>query len=277
MKTVFSSFTDLITKFGLPRSHFFRYLQIRHFIWTQYPSFPSPPSTLLWEELLKLSPSQKALISRIYTGLMLLNNKPVLKAKVAREKELNVDITDDWWAKAIDRMSSTSSFACLGLIQFKAFHGTHFSKAKLAEIYPDKDDSCNRCVFAPADHSHMFFSGQDWTIFGVLSSKHYDVLQLNLQPCPLTAIFGVPVVPSAYSRPQADVIVFSSLLARRKILFEWKSPKPPLSSSWLSRVMFFVKLEKIKYSLRGSMKKFDCRWRPSTLTLISLSRFPMAK
>ena len=92
---------------------------------------------------------------------MLLNNKPVLKAKVAREKELNVDITDDWWAKAIDRMSSTSSFARLGLIQFKAFHGTHFSKAKLAEIYPDKDDSCNRCGFAPADYSHMFFSVQD--------------------------------------------------------------------------------------------------------------------
>jgi hypothetical protein len=36
---------------------------------------------------------------------MSLNNKPVLKA--AWEKELNVDFTEDWWAKAIDKMSST--------------------------------------------------------------------------------------------------------------------------------------------------------------------------
>jgi hypothetical protein len=88
---------------------------------------------------------------------MSLNNKPVLKAKVAWEKELKVDFTDDWWAKAIDRIGSTSSCARLGLIQFKVFHRTHFSKAELAEIYPDVDDSYNRCGFAPADHSHMFF------------------------------------------------------------------------------------------------------------------------
>ena len=135
MKTEF--FTDLIKKLGLPRSHFFRYLQIRHFICTQYPSFPSP---LPWEELLKLSPNQKALISQVYSSLMSLNNKPMLKAKVAGEKELNVDFTDDWWVKAIDRVSSTSSCARLGLIQFKVLHIIHFSKAKLAEIYPDVDN-----------------------------------------------------------------------------------------------------------------------------------------
>ena len=83
-----------------------------------------------------------------------------------------------------------------------------------------------------------------------------DFLQLNLQPCPLTDIFEVPLVPSAYSRPQADVIALSSLLARRIIIFEWKSPKPPLSSSWLRDVMFFIKHEKIQYSLRGSFKSF---------------------
>ena len=189
MKTEF--FTDLIKKLGLPRSHFFRYLQIRHFICTLYPSFPSP---LPWEELLKLSPNQKALISQVYSSLMSLNNKPMLKAKVAGEKELNVDFTDDWWVKAIDRVSSTSSCARLGLIQFKVLHIIHFSKAKLAEIYPDVDNSCNRCGFAPADHSHMFFLcprlNNFWcSVFKTLS----DVLQLNLQPCPLTAIFGFPL------------------------------------------------------------------------------------
>ena len=50
-----------------------------------------------------------------------------------------------------------TSCACLcSLIQFKVLHSTHFSKAKLAEIYPGVDDRCNRCGFAPADHSHVF-------------------------------------------------------------------------------------------------------------------------
>ena len=43
----FVSFEQLTEKFNLPKSHFFRYLQIRHFIRCQIPSFPQTPDVML--------------------------------------------------------------------------------------------------------------------------------------------------------------------------------------------------------------------------------------
>jgi len=60
----------------------------------------------------------------------------------------------------------------------------------------------------------------------------------------------------------SDVVAFASLVARRRILLHWKSPNAPAATSWLSDLMSFLSLEKIKYSLRGSAANFYERWQP---------------
>ncbi len=54
----------------------------------------------------------------------------------------------------------------------------------------------------------------------------------------------------------------SGLLAHRRILLDWKLSKLPSGSLWLSDDIMFLKLEKIKYSLRGSIKHFYSVWPP---------------
>ncbi|KAL7878195.1 hypothetical protein SRHO_G00048380, partial [Serrasalmus rhombeus] len=65
------------------------------------------------------------------------------------------------------------------------------------------------------------------------------VLGVNLQPCPLIAIFGIPDPSLALNSTQKDIIAFTSLLARRTLLLYWKSVKYPSISRWLKDVMFF--------------------------------------
>ena len=59
-----------------------------------------------------------------------------------------------------------------------------------------------------------------------------------------------------------NAFAFASLLARRRIVLKWKSPNPPKVSVWLSDLMLFLKLEKIKYFTRGSIKTFHKIWDP---------------
>ena len=60
------------------------------------------------------------------------------------EGELMIKLLDRCWENALLRINSSSSCARWGLIQFKVVHRAHSSRARLADIYPGTDGSCNR-------------------------------------------------------------------------------------------------------------------------------------
>lgn len=271
----FSSFDSLCSKFNIPSSHLFRYLQVHHFVHAKFDSIPRPPQESLWERLLKLSPAQRGLISEIYQNTMSLNRDTVSKSKTRWEGELGMDLAEDWWEMALDRVNSSSSCARLCLIQLKILHRAHLSKSKLHEIYPDSDPNCDRCGSPQVDLSHMFWScpklGTYWSsIFNVFST----LLNNSLQPCPLLAIFGVSAVPLPCSSNEAGMIAFAMLLARCRILLTWKSPTSPSFSAWLKDMMSFLHLEKIKFTLRGFSEHFLKKWQLFVSYFNSLSALP---
>lgn len=89
-----------------------------------------------------------------------------------------------------------------------------------------------------------------------------DILGINLIPTPHIAIFGKAPDDLHATKVQNNVLVFSSLVARKRILLQWKSPQPPLTKVWFHDILGLLKLEKIKFSLRGSVDKFYTHWRP---------------
>lgn len=180
------------------------------------------------------------------------------------EQELGLQFVEGYWDKVIDRIHSSASCARLSLIQFKTVYRLHFSTSRLSKIYPSIPDLCNRCNTSPCDLTHMFFACPSlqlyWTFYSEVLSH---VLSVTLKPCPLVAIFGVSEDATLnLSRKQLDIIAFTSLLARRRILLSWKAPHPPARSRWLEDVMFFLKMEKIKFRLRGNVNKFSLMWQP---------------
>ena len=74
---------------------------------------------------------------------------------------------------------------------------------------------------------------------------------------PHVAIFGIPEDYDRYTSKQLGVLAFTSLIVRRHLLLNWKSTKSPSSTQWLREVMSFLKLEKIRYSTRGNLTKFQ--------------------
>lgn len=123
--------------------------------------------------------------------------------------------------------------------------------------------ACDRCYQTPANLLHMFWSCPHlqhyWAhIFTTLSS----VINLDLQPDPLLALFGVPPHGMKLPKLNADFVAFLTLLARRRILLCWKSPSPPSYEAWIRDAVHFSKLKKIRLTLHASVAKFFKVWQP---------------
>ena len=63
------------------------------------------------------------------------------------------------------------------------------------------------------------------------------------------------------------VLAFTTLLARRLILLNWKNPRAPSLINWKRDLLSSIKLEKLRFSLRGSLAQFYAIWKPILMIL----------
>ena len=59
-----------------------------------------------------------------------------------------------------------------------------------------------------------------------------------------------------------QALAFTSLLARRLILLNWRLFRPPTHNRWIKEVLDNLKLEKLRSSLKGSISTFLETWNP---------------
>uniref|UniRef100_A0A3P9H232 Reverse transcriptase domain-containing protein n=1 Tax=Oryzias latipes TaxID=8090 RepID=A0A3P9H232_ORYLA len=257
----FACFDQLLVKFNIPRSHFFRYLQLRSFVFKSYPCFPSHPPDSLLESTLKINVGSRGTIGKIYSLLNTHDLEPLTTLKSHWEEELHLNIPDSIWSEALDNIHSSSICLRHQVIQFKIVHRLHWSKAKLSKFVHNIDPTCDRCSCSVANLSHMFWSCSKldhfWeSIFTFFS----DVLRTPLQPSVFSVLFGV--LPVNLDHRAQTIISFGTLIARRLILLKWKEKYPPTFNMWLKDLLHFLVLEKIRSSMKGSVQRFYLTWNP---------------
>ena len=186
-KGTFSSFSDLSRRFNLPASHLFRYFQIRHDLQKQFPEFPNHPAYSEFDHILSLKPHVKSLISNIHTEIHSIKPETLDHLKAAWERHLGVELTDGTWETALGLVHSSSICARHGLIQCKILHRIHYTNARLARIFPDVSDACNRCGQSPADLVHMFWACPRLSEFWTDIFKSFkDIAGVDVPPDPLS-------------------------------------------------------------------------------------------
>ena len=243
---VFISFETLENDHNIPRSHYFRFLQIRSFTSKRFLSFPFPPPKNHLDAILGLDPYGKKRVSVIYN--MLGDLRPISwdKTKRAWERDLGVELSEEMWQHSLKRIHTSSLCIRHGLIQFKVLHRLHYSRDKLSKLFPTTDPGCPRCNYEPATTGHMFWTctslNDYWRQIFYVFSK---ICGQAITPDYHMAIFGVPPRGCKVSKLQANALAFASLLARRLILFNWKSNSPPAFLQWLRDEIFsaFRKIE----------------------------------
>lgn len=132
---------------------------------------------------------------------------------------------------------------------------THLSNLKLF-ISPRSNLSVNFLMWTPGTLLLIYWSfpwlANFWnSVFHTIS----QVLWQEINPDSLCAIFWYCHGPK-FSKIYASRVQFSILLAKWDILLKWKDPMVPSHSKWFNDIMLFMELEKIRYTIHGSVKKF---------------------
>lgn len=120
-----------------------------------------------------------------------------------------------------------------------------------------------RCKQMPDNISSMFWRcpilKEFWLkIFGTFSS----IYNKDIEPGPLTATVGVALGETQLTSTQGKAIAFTSLLARRLILFNWIKATLPSHEQWVEEVMAHLKLEHLRFILQGNTKRYFKVWQP---------------
>lgn len=118
-----------------PTWTFFRGLQIK----SQHNFF----------ELLRKPPTSRHLISEFVS--LFITETPSAHIKEAWPKDMEVEISDDIWIKALGGIN-----ARLQLIQFKVIHRLHYFKTRLNKICPSVSPKCDKSKSSDGTLGHLF-------------------------------------------------------------------------------------------------------------------------
>lgn len=262
-KTSLQMAFDLLQKDNnIPKSHFFRHLQVRSFAKKHFP-FPQLPPKDVLSTILELDPNGRRRVAKIYQMLQDIDPLSWESTRLAWEKDLDITLPEAIWQKSLKRIHTTSLCIRHGLIQFKVVHRLHYSNEKLAKLYPNINPECPRCSHNPATVGHMFWACRSlnsfWTkVFEALSY----IRGVTVDPDPVIAIFGTAPSEEHFTTLQMNAIAFLTLMARRLILMQWKSVRPPSFKHWVKEVLSMIPLEKLRYSRNGSKDRFIKTWTP---------------
>lgn len=260
----FPTFEQLKQKFKIDNKDFFKYLQVRDFIKTTFPSFPNQPQEYLMNNILLKDPLKKGSVSKVYNNLAEIDCTTSLDhIKDAWNEDFGLDITREQWSEAQERVHSSSVCIRHGLLQFKILHRLHLSKQRLSRMFPGVDASCERCGYAPASLSHTFWNCPNITLYWSKIIKTLsEIFKITLPIDPIMSLLGVVPADINLNSAQVNVLCFVMLLARRLILLNWKNKIPPTHQNLMREIMQHLQLEKIKFSLRQKEHMFSSIWQP---------------
>ena len=257
----FASFTDLRTKFNLPNSHFFRYLQVRHYVKENCPQFESTPTTHPFLENLLLPPDSKQLVSKFVTCFT--TAIPSDHIRDAWASDLNSEISQEFWEEAMSQVHSCSINSRYRLIQYKVIHRLHYSKTKLNRIFPSVSPVCDKCSSAEGSLAHLFWFCPTlhsfWTAIFEWLSLAYST---DIQPNHDLAIFGCSVTTTHLPRNVQMAWRTGMVVARKLILLTWKSTTPPCFAHWLREMLSVIQMEKLCMHKPNAQNRFQKTWGP---------------
>ncbi|XP_028270679.1 uncharacterized protein LOC114441791 [Parambassis ranga] len=138
---IFATFEQLSDKFELPQSHFFRYLQVRHFYRKTFKDFPHIPADIPTDRIFKLPLMMSGVVSTLYNVLLSLCSPSDETLLALWSQDLGKDLTP-LWGTILGRVHSSSICARHGVIQCKLLHRIYWTKSKLSRVYPNTDPLC---------------------------------------------------------------------------------------------------------------------------------------
>ena len=268
------TFEQLKNDFNLPRTDFFRYLQLRTFLmgqkeWTKL-TIPTPIEEFLIE--IQTGNRDKKILSKLYHIFLSMNSHNSLQIKRRWEEEMNMPISQDTWRQVCTEAHLTTNSNTWKEFKWKIITRYFRTPEIVARMGSTHSSSCWRnCGAHSANHTHIFWSCPKLRVYWKEVFDALEVVfQLNIPREPTVALLGM--IPEGVVG-RAKKYLFNILItaALKSITIRWLKPDPPTYNIWIQKLWDLYQMEQITYTLRLQRSLFVGRWSPVVPLLMQWS------
>lgn len=135
------SFEELRNEYDIPRTHLFKYLQIRSYIYAQMHSYLQPPLSTL-ENLAVNNCIGRGQISLLYNILVKNYKDSTEYRKIQWIHDLQQDISEEDWREVCSKAQLLTINTHLRLIQYNWIMRIYITPARLNKMNPNIPDLC---------------------------------------------------------------------------------------------------------------------------------------
>lgn len=256
------SFECIQQQYNVPRSQFFRYLQLRHLLCETFGSTTQLPE-LADAHCRIFSLYGKGHEASMYYSWLIQNigeaNSQALKK--IWERDLNIILDDKEWQGILKNAKMASRDARIRLIQFKIVHRFYWTPSRLFKLGLKDTPLCWRCKAETGDLAHALWSCIKVQDFWKRVQEHIClILDLQVLLCPKLFILGGWINNDIINAGTKSWIQTSLLIGRQIILRSWKSEDAPSFQEWVAELSRVAAYEKMSYKQRDNLKLYFKKW-----------------
>ncbi len=257
---VLESFEDLTAKYSLDKKHFFKFLQLKHYIRTEQGGRLLPVTKQPLDDILSRKEELKGLKSYMYIGINSLLEKEGLKVREKWEADLFPNFEDAGWTELCEKAQRFSYDSKHIVTQYNVIHRIYHTPERLHNINQTISQYCPRCKSEVGSLLHMFWSCSQLSSYWETILKTISkITKTNIPPEPRLILLGdTSILPVRGNK--IKFIRIALTIASKCIALKWKSEHLPPSSLWLSELTSCIPNEKIMYNLKQRPDKFEGIW-----------------
>lgn len=139
------SFEQLCRVVHLPTTHFFKYLQVRHFISKSQRRNSTSIKAFPIDKILKDIKHPRGILSLTYSRILALTETKPQNNRTTWEQDLDCTFADSEWESLCKEALTFSYNSRNKLLQFNLIHRTYFTPERLHRINDSISDLCPRC------------------------------------------------------------------------------------------------------------------------------------
>lgn len=259
---ILRSFQDLQESFHLPHHNFFKYLQLRHVVQSQFKGEKKVIKPMPLITLLARMTEKKGLISSLY-GQLTRSYRDEGASPGRRGWELDIgDISDETWQKILERVPLASLSPAQCLTQLFIIYRVYRTPVKLFKWGRRDSPYCPRCQKSPADLLHMLWNCPKLAKYWreVVNTIN-DTFKTYIHKDPKTCLLGYldeELMPHEILIPVSRLL----FLARKLIALRWIYPSAPSFEEWRLHVNDNILKEQQIYCNRGIPNYLYKLWKP---------------
>ena len=256
------TFSKLRSEFNIPNKTFFKYLQVRHALQTQFKIHPMVRTHT--PELLKMIQTNitKGQISVLYgkLGAKAISQTGVSKSRERWERDIGL-LTSEQWNQILQRGTLVSITPAQRLSHLFLLHRVYYTPKKMFVLGWNANDECPRCK-ATGDFIHMFWRCPKLFRYWIeVINRINKIFKTSLEPEARTCLLG----DAEEHRIPAGALesVLRCLFQARKLIAQrWQAHVPPTVENWVENINALIWCERVAFIKQGNYNRFRRVWEP---------------